>query len=134
MEGGTDPTQAQVEGVAALGMDVAQLRGKVVRLQESFQKTRVLTVGVPVLREAIQSLEGNMEDLKERMARTSHGEDFEQIEEMMDVENLKEKARKLMDLQHGLQASVDNLPVLRDAIASLESRVGRSLTSCPDAI
>ena len=39
------------------------------------------------------------------------------------VDRLQEQARRRMELQHGIQVSVDNLPVLRDAVASLESRM-----------
>ena len=120
MEGGTDSTRAQSEGLAALGMDVAELKRKIVRLRESLQETRVLTDSFPVLREAVQSLDSKVENLKKRIPRTSLGEDFERIEEMIslrtDVDNLTKKARKRTDLQHGVQVSAHNLPVLRDAI------------------
>ena len=40
-----------------------------------------------------------------------------------DISELKEKVRRLVDRQHETQVSVDNLPVLRDAIVSSETRV-----------
>ena len=57
-------------------MDVAELTRKVSRLQKSLQKTKELTDNLATLREETQSLEGKMEDPKERIGKASLGEEL----------------------------------------------------------
>ena len=74
-----------------------------------------------------RALEEKIEKLEERIPTASLGEELEQIEMTLslraDVDNLKEQAQKISELQHHIHVSVDNLPVLGETVTSLDARV-----------
>ena len=115
------PTTAQSEGIAVLRMEVADLKVKWIRLNESHQNTRTSIDSIPVLRDATCSLDSKAKDLiaqapTEVLWEVASERVAEATALKSDISELKSQVLKLTDSYREIQLANGNIAVSRDAI------------------